>query len=72
MATEAQKNAYRKYDQENTVRLLLKLNRKTDADILAWLDSEEAAAKAREEKVSRQGLVKRILKEHIQKEKESE
>lgn len=39
MATEAQKRAKLKYDEANTVQLKLKLNRKTDADILARLDA---------------------------------
>lgn len=39
MATEAQKRAKLKYDEANTVQVKLKLNRKTDADILARLDA---------------------------------
>lgn len=39
MTTEAQKRAKLKYDEANTVQLKLKLNRKTDADILARLDA---------------------------------
>lgn len=38
MATsEAQKRASKKYEAENCVRLNLKLNKKTDADVLARL-----------------------------------
>ena len=37
MATEAQKRATLKYDAANTTQVHLKLNNKTDADILAYL-----------------------------------
>ena len=37
MATEAQKRAVLKYDAANTTQLHLKLNNKTDADILEYL-----------------------------------
>ena len=37
MATEAQKRASLKYDAANTTQVHLKLNNKTDADILAYL-----------------------------------
>lgn len=39
--TEARKRAQKKYDQSNTKRYYLKLNIKTDADIIAKLDSVE-------------------------------
>ena len=37
MATEAQKRAVLKYDAAHTTQIHLKLNNKTDADILAFL-----------------------------------
>lgn len=37
MATEAQKRATLKYDAANTTQVHLKLNNRTDADILAYL-----------------------------------
>ena len=37
MATEAQKRAVMKYDAANTTQIHLKLNNKTDADILDYL-----------------------------------
>lgn len=40
MSTEAQKRASAKYDADNTFRITLKLNRKTDADIIQKLESE--------------------------------
>ena len=40
MSTEAQKRASAKYNADNTVRITLKLNKKTDADIIQKLESE--------------------------------
>ena len=40
MSTEAQKRASAKYDADNTVRITLKLNKKTDTDIIQKLESE--------------------------------
>ena len=45
-------NAQERYDRENTVRVTLKLNKKTDAEIIALLSSAP----------SKQGLIKKILK----------
>lgn len=39
MITEAQKRAQKKYDAANTKQFVLKLNRKTDAEIIARLES---------------------------------
>lgn len=44
-----------KYDKNNTVQLKLKLNKKTDADLLEWLDTLE----------NKQGTIKQILREHL-------
>lgn len=44
-----------KYDQNNTVQLKLKLNKKTDTDILEWLDTLD----------NKQGTIKEILREYI-------
>jgi hypothetical protein len=38
MQTEAQKRANRKYDKANTRQIALKLNKRTDADVLEHLD----------------------------------
>lgn len=38
--SEAQKRAVAKYDAANTKSHLLKLNKKTDADIIAYLDQQ--------------------------------
>lgn len=55
METEAQKRARLKYDSVNTVQVKLKLNRKTDADILAKLDEVD----------SKQGYIKELIRDDI-------
>lgn len=57
MTSEAQKRANERYDKENTVRLSLKLNKTTDADILAKLESVE----------SKQGYIKDLIRQDIKK-----
>lgn len=49
-----------RYDAANTVQIRLKLNRKTDADILALLDTVD----------NKQGLIKALLREFIRKDSE--
>lgn len=44
-----------KYDAQNTVQLKLKLNKKTDADILEWLNSLD----------NKQGAIKEVIREHL-------
>lgn len=44
-----------KYDAENTVRVALKLNKKTDADIIAALERSP----------NKQGLIKMAIREFI-------
>ena len=48
------KKAQERYDRENTVRVTIKLNKKTDADIIALLSSAP----------SKQGLIRSALKEY--------
>lgn len=57
MATETQRKASRRYDRENTVQLHLKLNMKTDEDILSKLHEES----------NKQGYIKRLIREDIGK-----
>lgn len=53
MATsEARKRATRRYDAANTIQLGLKLNRKTDADILERLEREP----------NKQGYIKALIR----------
>lgn len=57
MVSEAQKRAAAKYEAENIKQIKLKLNRRTDADILAKLEAEENV----------QGYIKRLIREDMKK-----
>ncbi len=57
MTTEAQKKAKAKYDKANTKQIMLKLNLKTDADILDQLDSVE----------NKQGYIKDLIRKDLNK-----
>lgn len=57
MATEAEKCAKIKYDSANTIQLHLKLNKKTDADILEKLGTV----------VNKQGYIKDLIRADIAK-----
>lgn len=46
-----------RYDAANAVRINIKLNRKTDADILAALEAAE----------SKNGLIRQAIREYIRK-----
>lgn len=54
--TDARARASAKYDRANTRQFKLKLNTKTDADIIAKLDSVE----------SKQGYVKSLIRRDIE------
>ena len=58
MASDAQKRANAKYDAANTTGFYLKLNNKTDADIIEKLDSVD----------SKQGYIKELIRRDIGKE----
>ena len=53
--TDAKRRAIRKYDAANTKQLHLKLNLKTDADILAHLEQQESV----------QGYIKALIREDM-------
>lgn len=55
MTTDAQKRAVAKYDAQATKKILLKLNLKTDADILKRL----------EEVPNKQGYIKELIRKDI-------
>ena len=55
MLTEAQKRAIAKYDKANTRQVHLKLNCRTDADVIKALDNAE----------SKQGYIKRLIRADI-------
>lgn len=44
-----------KYDKSNTVQFMMKLNKKTDTDILEWLDNQK----------NKQGSVKELIRKAI-------
>ena len=46
-----------RYDSQNTKRVALKLNLKTDADILEWLEKQD----------SKQGAIKEAIRAYIKK-----
>ena len=54
-STDAQIRAARKYDQNNTRLIQLKLNKKTDADILEFLEGLD----------NRQGFIKELIRKHM-------
>ena len=57
MATPAQLRAGAKYDKTHTTQFILKLNNKTDADIIEQLKEVE----------NRQGYIKKLIREDIEK-----
>lgn len=57
-ASEAQLRAQDKYDRANTVKVMLKLNKKTDADILEKLDTVD----------NKQGYIKGLIRDDIGRE----
>lgn len=57
MVTDAQKKAAAKYEAEKTKQIKLKLNKRTDADILDKLEAEDNV----------QGYIKRLIRADLQK-----
>ena len=57
MATKAQLEAGKKYDKENTKKIILKLNLKTDDDILKKLAEVD----------NKQGYIKNLIRSDINK-----
>lgn len=55
ITSEPQVKAQAAYDRKNTVRLSLKLNVRTDKDIIQWIRSQK----------SMQGTIKRLVREEI-------
>lgn len=49
--------AKERYDAANTRQIKMKLNIKTDADILAWLDAQ----------ASKQGAIKELIRKELKK-----
>lgn len=59
MASEAQLRAVARYDQEHTTQLKLKLNKRTDSDIIEWLQNCD----------SKQGYIKELIRKDIENSK---
>lgn len=57
MTTEAQKRAVARYDAANTRRIYIKLNKRTDAEILQHLDSQDNI----------QGYIKELIRQDMKK-----
>lgn len=55
--TDAQMRATMKYEKANIRRVVLKLNKNTDQDIIAFLEAQKSV----------NGEIKRILREYIEK-----
>ncbi len=56
-------DAQERYDEWNTTQLKLKLNNKTDADILAWIRRHKYSKDS-----SVQGAIKTLIREDIARE----
>lgn len=56
ITSESQVRAQAKYDAAHTVRISLKLNTRTDRDIIAWLQKQ----------TSKQGAIKQLIREKIE------
>jgi hypothetical protein len=54
-SSEAKLKASAKYDKQNTRIIQMKLNKKTDADILDYLDAQD----------NRQGFIKELIRKHM-------
>ncbi|MCD7723987.1 MAG: hypothetical protein LUI12_00290 [Clostridiales bacterium] len=67
MYGERKYEAQERYDDWNTVQVKLKLNRKTDKDILEWIDRHRYSRDS-----SIQGAIKALIREDIAKEQEQE
>ena len=57
MTTQAQKDAVARYDAKNTTQVHLKLNNKTDADILRRIDEVENV----------QGYIKELIRQDMKR-----
>ena len=58
MTSEAQKRAIEKYQKVNIRRVVLKLNKNTDQDIITFLEAQKSV----------QGEIKKAIREYMKKE----
>lgn len=59
ITSESQKRAQARYDAEHTVRISLKLNIRTDQDIIRWIRRQS----------SMQGAIKQLIREKLEEAK---
>ena len=59
MAKEKKYEPQERYDKANTVRVAIKLNKNTDADILEYLEKSG----------NKQGLIKALIRQEIERER---
>lgn len=57
MSTEASKRASKRYAQKNVKAYTLQLNKKTDADIITWLEVQS----------NKQGYLKALIRKDLEK-----
>ena len=62
MVTEAKKRANERYDLRNTLQIKLKLNKKTDEDIIRRLEAVE----------NKQGYIKGLIREDMRHDNHSD
>lgn len=62
ISSESQIRAQAKYDRSHTVRHYLKLNIKTDASVIRWLNAQ----------TNIQGSVKRLILDELKREQEDQ
>lgn len=55
MTSEAQKRASEKYNKKNTITILIRLNIKTDAEIINWIKTQP----------NKTGKIKELIKKEI-------
>lgn len=58
ITSDSQNRAQVAYDKKNTVRLSMKLNIRTDKDIILWIRNQK----------SMQGTIKRLIRDEIARE----
>ena len=58
ITSDSQNRAQAVYDRKNTVRLSMKLNIRTDKDIIQWIRSQK----------SMQGTIKKLIRDEIARE----
>ena len=56
ITSPSQMKAQAKYDAKNTIRVSMKLNRKTDCDIIQWLERQG----------NMQGAIKKLIRSDLQ------